>query len=650
MSKIEEFINNFDSNLKSSLESSINEQNSYKSIRASAITSTEPNNLNWPDDSVKTIGQLMVYVFPNEDGEPINLPTGETRVKLMEIPNVKTLRRSSDAKTDVIKWNEVKNFGAQKWFDNFKSSALGIMALTKVKITSFKNYNDLYEAFNDLTDKFRQNFSDSIVDSVPSINNSVFWKSLYEAFIDGSDNTQAGATQSGATQSDTQTTTQSTTKPGDYKITIKDPKTDIAKKIEGTISFEEQGLDSRAVAVLNNLPNPFTNSQTNLPVENNTGSLDYTSEWYESDIPKNSLVDIVIRAFKDMIANKYGVDTTLQYEEAKVEPVIDENLSVSTLISATESNVAKITEFVFNVEQENSFYNADVGYLTIIYKQDETFIYGDDVAVYDAEYTEGEFEGENEIDALPTLEPEEVEEYFAMAEERLTNPPSQTSSGKYEGSATIVPSKLNKNMTFVQVTEAVISNLEGGYFHPDMTKDGRIKDSRYSTSGETMFGLDRVKGDSKSAAAKKFWGLIDTAGARTKWKWNHMPKQPLYGQLVEAAAGVIEPMFNKNLKKYCSDANLQKIIKSDGRLLFNVIYAQWNGDGWIKGLLKVLAEAYNNGSKTSEDLLKETVLERIRGGYTMYKYGTGKKLGSRSASLITQGGRKIAKLTGVKVA
>ena len=129
-----------------------------------------------------------------------------------------------------------------------------------------------------------------------------------------------------------------------------------------------------------------------------------------------------------------------------------------------------------------------------------------------------------------------------------------------------------------------------------------------------------------------------------------MPKQPLYSQLVEGAAGVIEPMFNKNLKKYCSDANLQKIIKSDGRLLFNVIYAQWNGDGWIKGLLKVLVEAYNNGSKTSEDLLKETVLERIRGGYTMYKYGTGGKLGSRSASLITQGGRKIAKLTGVKVA
>jgi hypothetical protein len=165
-----------------------------------------------------------------------------------------------------------------------------------------------------------------------------------------------------------------------------------------------------------------------------------------------------------------------------------------------------------------------------------------------------------------------------------------------------------------------------------------------------MFGLDRKQGDSSSSAAKEFWSLIDSAGARSKWKWNFMPKQPLYTQLVEKAAGVMEPKFNSSLSKYCPDKNLQAIIKSDGRLMFNVIYAQWNGVGWIKGLLKLIVQEYNNGKKDAESLLKATVIERVNGGNKMYNLGTGKNLGSRSASLIAQGGKKIAKLTGVQVA
>jgi hypothetical protein len=84
--------------------------------------------------------------------------------------------------------------------------------------------------------------------------------------------------------------------------------------------------------------------------------------------------------------------------------------------------------------------------------------------------------------------------------------------------------------------------------------------------------------------------------------------------------------------------------------MFNVIYAQWNGIGWIKGLLGVIVEEYNNGNKTADSLLKASVVERVKGGHRMYRIGTGKTLGSRSASLIAQGGRKIAKITGVQIA
>ena len=120
-----------------------------------------------------------------------------------------------------------------------------------------------------------------------------------------------------ATQSDVATNKPDNAKVGDYKITVKDAQTDIGKKIEGTISFETQGPQIRAVAVLRNLPNPFTNPATNLQVENNTGDLNYTSDWFGSDIPKDSLANSTIRFFTDMIGSRYGVNVILQYEEIK---------------------------------------------------------------------------------------------------------------------------------------------------------------------------------------------------------------------------------------------------------------------------------------------------------------------------------------------
>jgi hypothetical protein len=120
-----------------------------------------------------------------------------------------------------------------------------------------------------------------------------------------------------ATQSNVATNKPDNAKVGDYKITVKDAQTDIGKKIEGTISFETQGPQIRAVAVLRNLPNPFTNPATNLQVENNTGDLNYTSDWFGSDIPKDSLANSTIRFFTDMIGSRYGVNVILQYEEIK---------------------------------------------------------------------------------------------------------------------------------------------------------------------------------------------------------------------------------------------------------------------------------------------------------------------------------------------
>ena len=92
---------------------------------------------------------------------------------------------------------------------------------------------------------------------------------------------------------------------------------------------------------------------------------------------------------------------------------------------------------------------------------------------------------------------------------------------------------------FISITDTVIDKLEGGYYHPQMLQDGRVKDSRYGNSGETMFGLDRKAGAglSKYQGWATFWNKIDTIGAKDKWSWNYMGGQ--YAPELKKLAGKI---------------------------------------------------------------------------------------------------------------
>ena len=44
---------------------------------------------------------------------------------------------------------------------------------------------------------------------------------------------------------------------------------------------------------------------------------------------------------------------------------------------------------------------------------------------------------------------------------------------------------VNKN-TFSNTTKLVIDNLEGGYYHPNMLKDGRVKDFTLAQAEQTI--------------------------------------------------------------------------------------------------------------------------------------------------------------------
>jgi len=209
----------------------------------------------------------------------------------------------------------------------------------------------------------------------------------------------------------------------------------------------------------------------------------------------------------------------------------------------------------------------------------------------------------------------------------------------------VTAGKITKEVKdFKTVTRQVIANLEGGYYNPapGYNHPGS-RDPRYSTSGETMFGIDRKAGGTinTGAAGKKFWKKIDEIQAKTKWTWNYIPPDPLQTELIDLVIQMQEEPFNRYLKIYVPDSKAQAVIKSDGRLLFNFVYATWNGPGWFQGWGKEISEAYKKGKTSSEDLLKLFVARRINNANVLNG-------GNKQNSLINQGGNKIKNLVGLQ--
>lgn len=180
-------------------------------------------------------------------------------------------------------------------------------------------------------------------------------------------------------------------------------------------------------------------------------------------------------------------------------------------------------------------------------------------------------------------------------------------------------------MSFEALTKKVIDTNEGGYYHPDMMNDGRVKyDSRYLSSGETMFGIDRKNGGAlnTSPAGLKFWAEIDKAGARKLWKWNYRGGT-LEGKLTDLAIEVMRPHYNSLAKKHLIPSALQ-VVNNDPRLLYHFIYAAWNGPGWFKKFAAKINEAVSNGITDKEKLAKIALDSRINSGNSLIAQGGGK--------------------------
>jgi len=228
----------------------------------------------------------------------------------------------------------------------------------------------------------------------------------------------------------------------DYKISVKNPKSDNENKIVGTLylTTETRKSDTKVdrfywitEARLNNLPNPFINPITNLPVLNSEIYVKSeienvsTSLIDETDVLNTSLTDL-----QAIFSYRYGFSIDLKYEAVIVQPT---GPSASTLSTGPEiiatSSVTNNTptssiptpeprEYTFDVQIKDTFYNSEIGYLTITGKVDNTFVYGDEQDTIDPEYTEDIFAGSEEDQLLLAS----IEQIYS-AEELASLPPEE---------------------------------------------------------------------------------------------------------------------------------------------------------------------------------------------------------------------------------
>ncbi len=174
---------------------------------------------------------------------------------------------------------------------------------------------------------------------------------------------------------------------------------------------------------------------------------------------------------------------------------------------------------------------------------------------------------------------------------------------------------------FPQIVQTVIDKFEGGYFHPNMLSDGRLKDDPIyhkgpgrQESSETMFGLDRKNGSYlyKNEAGRKFWKLIDDADAANKWAWNYRGGS-LQPELKRLVSEIMYPVWEQWSRKYLKPLS-KKIIESDKRLLVNFCYAIWNGEGFFRRFCRDFDKAVNNGVTDINELLKVAINSRTNSG------------------------------------
>lgn len=171
--------------------------------------------------------------------------------------------------------------------------------------------------------------------------------------------------------------------------------------------------------------------------------------------------------------------------------------------------------------------------------------------------------------------------------------------------------KQEKKGNFSEISKKIIEKIEGGYYHPNMVRDGRLRSAgAMGDSGETMFGIDRKKGGeiNDTAEGKLYWKLIDNAGASKKWPWNYRGGN-LESRLTILAIKMMEDAYKRMSERYL-EADAKKIVDTNEGLLTHFAYATWNGPGWFKRFADSINDEVKKGVKDPKKLLTKALKDR----------------------------------------
>lgn len=235
-------------------------------------------------------------------------------------------------------------------------------------------------------------------------------------------------------------------------------------------------------------------------------------------------------------------------------------------------------------------------------------------------------------------------------------PAAKGLSGSSKG---IIKASTTKDSTLVQ---AIVDNLEGGYYHPVHAYDSKTKKmydgySIYNNSGETLYGIDRYAGNTegirqgpKNNTGVDFWDAVDAISGygkygnaaryyKTKtWKiekypaikgaWNHyyMPKKSDkgYDTLQKNLQKYITSQYNQFSKSYFGNHPVGKLVENDGRLKFMYYRATWNGVGFFQKYANNLKKVYDGGVTDIEKLICADLTYRYNTKAAQFKPGVSK--------------------------
>ncbi len=152
------------------------------------------------------------------------------------------------------------------------------------------------------------------------------------------------------------------------------------------------------------------------------------------------------------------------------------------------------------------------------------------------------------------------------------------------------------------------------------------------SSGETMYGIDRLKGGSinTTTAGKEFWSIMDGAKASSNWDYNY--KGGSFAPRLKKLAGeIMYPQYQKNSNNFLSE-KARKIVDANDALTFHFAYGSWNGPGWFESFAKDINDAVAKGVTDPKKLQKVATESRTRA--KLHDNSTPSKLISQQATKI----------------